>query len=59
MSVFKREEIAGIYGNEGPIHAECMTEEEWNEMTEDEIITTNQIESDDDIYFCNRCSKQL
>ncbi|SPF41440.1 hypothetical protein SBDP1_340007 [Syntrophobacter sp. SbD1] len=58
MGVYKREEIRGIFGRDGEvICSECMTTEEWREMTEQEII----MEDEGQIYFCDRCepSKQL
>lgn len=61
MPVFKREGVIGyrvsvLYGNEeGVYHSQCFEKENQGDVTG--VITAEQTE--EDIYFCNGCGKEI
>jgi len=59
MAVIERDQIRGIYV-EG-IGLCCMDCFEGNleELTLDQIVTESDIEDSDDLYFCDKCNKQI
>jgi len=51
---------AGFAGEELIVCPECITAEQEEKVKEDDIITTQDIEKDDErIFFCGVCKKQL
>ncbi len=38
---------------------ECITDEESQNLTQDEIITQDEIENDDGFFFCDRCKYRI
>ncbi len=38
---------------------ECATSQQWSDMTEEDIITRQNLEKEDFIYFCDTCKKKL
>ncbi len=38
---------------------ECMESEDYEELTQDQAITQDELNQTDDTYFCDRCKKQL
>jgi hypothetical protein len=61
MGYFKSDEIAGIRDDQGKIYCmECATAEQQDELTEEQIISTKEIEDpEEDFYFCDVCKKRL
>ena len=55
MSIIEKEEIAAVYRADGTIIcAECMGEEDWNNLSEDCVITKDMIFHDrEKLYFCD------
>ena len=52
--------IAGIKEDDETITCKnCMDEEQWVNIGEDQIISVDQIEKDRRIYFCDYCEKRL
>lgn len=38
----------------------CLTNEERQDLTENEVISRDEVDDDDEgMYFCDRCKKQL
>jgi hypothetical protein len=59
MGIVKDEDVRGAQWAEGMTCRECMTDDEWNKLTQDEVIDAKQIKMSGDLYFCDRCKKQL
>ena len=56
MGRYSREEIVGLQFRNGPITCiACATNDEWKDMTEDEII----VDDDEELVFCDRCKRRL
>jgi hypothetical protein len=59
MGIIKDEDIVGYRLGEQIVHPQCATPDELNELEEDMLITEHEIEKDDDLWFCDRCRKQM
>lgn len=59
MGVYKEDEIAALSLERGIVCQKCATREDWNNATEDEIISQDDVEKGDEIYFCDDCKKRL
>ncbi len=58
MGDYKAEDIVALQ-LAGEIACEdCLTEDEWKNMSENEIITRDQLE-EEQVVFCDRCKKRL
>ena len=56
MSRYSTEDILGLQFRDGTVSCiECATQNEWKQMTEDEII----LEDDEEMVFCDRCKRRL
>ena len=52
--------IAGIEEEDGTVTCrDCMDEEQWANLAENEIILADKIERSKRIYFCDYCEKRL
>ena len=58
MGQYKQEDILGLRLGSEIVCAECPSDEEWDQITEDEIITQGGTEGED-IYFCDRCKNRI
>ena len=59
MPLIPREEVVGLNLQGEIICERCVSAKEWEDMVESEIIKREQIENDENLYFCDRCEKQL
>lgn len=60
MGKISKEEIAGIWDDVGNVVcADCVPDEVWTYMTEDQIISRDNVDNGDDLYFCDECREQL
>ena len=63
MGIVKMDEVKGIRvpggAGEEIICNSCIKDEEWEGIKEEEIISERETESDDLIYFCDRCKGRL
>jgi hypothetical protein len=59
MSVIKTEEIAGAnIGNE-TVCVDCMTKDDWKNLTESQVILDEDLGDPEEIYFCDRCKARM
>ena len=59
MAKFKQDEIIGYCIDNETICFDCITKEERNDLTQDQILTEEEAAKDDDIIFCDRCEKRI
>lgn len=59
MGVIKADDIIGYFIGQECVCCDCASKEEEAEASLDEIITLDMVESGDEIYFCDRCKKQI
>ena len=53
------EDIRGIRRDGDILRSECITDEEWDETTQDQIITDDELADSYGIYFCDRCNGRI
>ncbi|MGM0787827.1 MAG: hypothetical protein ACQETG_08955 [Thermodesulfobacteriota bacterium] len=56
---FEQNEIAAIYVNEAVVCTNCMTDKDWNLLTQDRVITRKEEDEKDKIFFCDRCGEPI
>lgn len=57
MGIIKQDEILGYWVNEKLLCLACDDNKE--EYTQDSILTSDEVEKSDDLYFCDKCEKQI
>jgi len=57
--VIKAEDVMGYFVGEECVCADCATKDEEATVTQNEIITRDVTENEDELYFCDRCNKQI
>ena len=48
-----------IHVNERVICVDCMTDEEWDPLTQDQIITRQDAEEKNMVLYCDRCTEPI
>jgi hypothetical protein len=54
------EDVMGIYQEDGSVKCRnCMSEEDWKNLTHKQIITEEELRKDDEWIYCNYCEERL
>jgi hypothetical protein len=59
MGSIKNEKIKGYILDQDIVCVKCVTQEELKELMEDQIITDDEVQNSDEIFFCNRCENEI
>ena len=62
MGIVKQEDIRGYWigeRNKQLVCADCVKDDEIGDLTEDMILTSQEVEVGEDLCFCDRCHKQM
>ncbi len=60
MRGYETDDLVGIYQEDGSVKCrDCMEDEDWEELTEEDIITSKDIEEGDEWICCDYCEKTL
>ena len=61
MGIYRDEEIVALRVGESRqvICRECSTSQQWTDMTEEDIVTRQNLDKKEFIYFCDNCKKKL
>ena len=60
MATHDLKQIAAIRETDGSIKcANCMDKKDWDQLEETEVITFDQIENSDEIYYCDYCENTI
>ena len=60
MEEYNIASIAGIEEDDGTVICRnCMDEEQWDNLAENQIISVDKIERGEKIYFCDYCEERL
>jgi len=52
--------IEGIYQEDGSVKCrDCMSEEDWKQLKEEQVITLEDIERDNKWIYCDYCEERL
>lgn len=53
------DKVAAFYVNERVICTDCMTDNDWNLLKQDNVITRKEAEEKDKIFFCDICGEAI
>ncbi len=56
---FDKDQVAAIYINDSVICTNCMTDEDWNSLAQERVITREEKDEKDEIFFCDRCGEPI
>ena len=59
MGLIKVDDIVGYWVGELCVCCDCSSKVEEEDASQNEIITLDDVESGDNLYFCDRCQKQI
>ena len=57
--MIKVEDIVGYFVGQECVCCDCIRKDEETQVAQNEIITCDDTESGDNLYFCDRCEKQI
>jgi len=59
MGIIKKEDIRAYRIGEELVCTECYKEAEDGEVSEENILTEDDLKKDEEKYFCNRCGEEI
>ena len=59
VPIYKREDIVAFHVDAELVCTGCVTKEEEKDLERQDVITEHEVESNDDIWFCDRCGDRL
>jgi hypothetical protein len=60
MKVNKIENLVGIYEEDRRVRCrDCMEEEDWKDTKQENIITLDDVEIGEKLFYCDYCEKKL
>lgn len=60
MEASKIDDLVGIYKEDRSVKCrECMEDEDWRELKEENIITEDDIEKNNELIYCDYCERRL
>lgn len=59
MAIIKLEEIVGFLIGEECVCCQCLGKDEKADLTQKNIITSDVTSNGEELYFCDRCDKQI
>lgn len=60
MKVHEIDNLVGMYEEDGSVKCiDCMKEEDWKDLKQEKIITLDDIENGEKLFYCDYCEKKL
>jgi len=59
MGTVNPEDIRGYFVGSELVCLDCVENEEANDALGEDILTQDQIEAGDELFFCDRCKKRI
>ncbi len=59
MGVINTEDIVGYWIEQECVCRDCVSKEEAARASQDDIITAEEVDSGDNLYFCDRCKGRI
>jgi hypothetical protein len=60
MKDLKLDELVGISNEDGSVKCrECMSEEDWKDLTQENTITEGYRKKDEEWIYCDYCERKL
>lgn len=54
------EDIIGIFEEDGSVKCRnCMSDEDWKNLTDDRVITEERIKNNNEFIYCDYCEERL
>jgi hypothetical protein len=54
------EDLVGIFQEDGSVKCrECMEDEDWKGLTQESIITAEDIQDGEKLFYCDYCEEKL
>ena len=57
MGVIKKEDVVGYWVDDKLLCIKCAEGKE--NLTQDKIVTTDEVENEENLYFCDHCHEEL
>jgi len=60
MGVHEIDDLVGIYEKDGSIKCrDCMKGKDWKDLKQENIITLDDMENSEKLFYCDYCEKKL
>ena len=60
MGVHEIDDLVGIYEEDRSVKCrDCMKEKDWKDLKEENIITLDDVENGEKLFYCDYCEKKL
>ncbi len=60
MGVHEIDDLVGIYEKDGSIKCrDCMKDRDWKALKQENIITLDDMENSEKLFYCDYCEKKL
>lgn len=60
MEAYEIDNLVGMYEEDRSVKCrDCMVEKDWEDLKEDNIITVEDVESGEKLFYCDYCEKKL
>jgi hypothetical protein len=60
VKIYEEGNLVGIYQEDGSVKCrDCMAGEDWKDLTQEDIITSEDIEKDGEWIYCDYCEEKL
>ena len=60
MRVHEIDDLIGMYEEDGSVKCrECMEDEDWNHLSQENTITLDDVESGERLFYCDYCEQKL
>jgi hypothetical protein len=60
MGAYDPKQVAGIRESDGSVKcADCMDTKDWDPLEETEVITFEEIERSEELFYCDYCEKTI
>jgi len=60
MKVHQIDDLVGIYEQDGSVKCrDCMEDEDWKHLSQKNLITLDDVENGERLFYCDYCEKKL
>ena len=60
MGVHKIDNLVGVYEEDRSVKCrDCMKEKDWKDLKQENIITLDDVEKGENLFYCDYCEEKL
>ena len=60
MKADQNDNLAGIYEQDGSVKCrDCMEDEDWKHLSRQNVITLDDVENGERLFYCDYCEEKL